>query len=268
MYYYIVDPQKISQKEFERVQNHLYSSLSEFRISGEVVRVTGLRTIQQLVENAFIHEAKTIVAVGDDQTLHQVINAIGKREIVVGYIPLIKTELGNIFGIKDIIQAAKTIASRRIEAVDLGVVNNNYFLSKLSFGTTPAGWRSINDNSFEFSFTVDDQYKASKKIIGGLIVNSRNSYADDKMSYPADGILDILLLPQISRWESFKYRAQIKDGTYDEIPKTSIVHAKKIEIHSTGLTLKVGDWVLAKTPAVIEVVPRSLKIIVGRERKF
>ncbi len=110
MYYYIVDPQQLSQKEFERVQNILYSSLSEFRISGEVVRTTGLRTVQQLVENAFSHEARTIVAVGSDETLNEVINAVGKREMVVGFIPIVASELAKIFGIKDIAHAVKTIA--------------------------------------------------------------------------------------------------------------------------------------------------------------
>src|SRR5438045_2952826 len=98
MYYYIVDPQKISQREFERVQNQLYSSLSEYRVFGEVMRVTGLRTINQLVENAFAHQAKTIVAVGSDDTLHDVINAIKGREMMVGFVPISETEIGKILG--------------------------------------------------------------------------------------------------------------------------------------------------------------------------
>src|SRR5205814_2288520 len=107
---YIVEPQKISQKEFDRVQNVLYSSLSEFRIAGEVVRSTGVRSVAQLVENAFAHEAKTIVAVGDDDTLHAVINAVNRREMVVGFIPLTESPLSDLLGVKDILQAAKTIA--------------------------------------------------------------------------------------------------------------------------------------------------------------
>src|SRR6185295_8704064 len=100
MYYYIVDPQKISQRDFERVQNILYSSLSEFRISGEVMRVTGLRSITQLVENAFAHGAKTIVAVGADGTLTDVISAVRGREIVIGFIPIVESEAGKILGVQ------------------------------------------------------------------------------------------------------------------------------------------------------------------------
>src|SRR5688572_3595107 len=102
MYYYIVDPTKLNQRQFERVQNQLYSCLSEYRISGETTRVTSLRTIPQLVDTALSHGAKTIVAVGTDETLHDVINAIGEREALIGFVPLAETELGNTLGIKNI----------------------------------------------------------------------------------------------------------------------------------------------------------------------
>ncbi|HEX9502919.1 MAG TPA: diacylglycerol kinase family protein [Patescibacteria group bacterium] len=270
MYYYIVDPQKISQKEFERVQNVLYSSLSEYKIAGEVVRVTGLRTIQQLVENAFAREAKTIVAVGSDQTLHEMINAIGKREVVVGFIPMVQSELANILGVNNISQAAKVIAFRRIEAMDLGLVNNNYyFLSKLSFGEIQTGWLPAPGKTFEIKFSADGQYQATLRVIAGIIVNSRDSQTEERMANPTDGNLDILFLPELSKWKTIQYRKQILTGHFEKIPQASVVHAKQIEILSPqGLNLKVGELIVAKSPVNISVVPHMLKMIVGRERKF
>ena len=262
MYYYIVDPQKISQKEFERVQNNLYSSLSEYRISGEIVRVTGLRTIQQLVENAFAHEAKTLVAVGTDETLHDVINAVRKRDIVIGFIPLVESEISNILGIKDIPQAVKTVANRRVENLDLGVVNDYYFLSKINFG-------SLDNNSFTLKFSADDNYQATQEIIGGVILNSRNETKEKTIGNPTDGLLDILLLPKLSKWEAFWYRRLLALGHFEEIPHASVVHVNKIEImEPLGLALKVGNRVVAKTPATITVVKDFLKMIVGKERNF
>src|SRR6185503_18052131 len=98
MYYYIVDTGKLNQREFERVQQQLYSSISEYHISGEIVRVTGIRTVKQLVETAFFHQAKTIVAVGLDETLNEIINVVGERETTVGFIPLRTTPLAEILG--------------------------------------------------------------------------------------------------------------------------------------------------------------------------
>lgn len=272
MYYYIVDPQKISQREFERVQNLLYSSLSEYRVSGEIVRSTGLRTINQLVENAFSHGARTIVAVGSDDTLHDVINAIKSREIVVGFIPIFESEIGKMLGVKNIEQAAKNIGLRRIAEFDLGSVNANFFLSKLMFGqgTSPEkGFarffslkliRSLfNLPEFEVKFSVDGQYQASTKVVSGIIINNQ----DD------EGTAEVLLLPKLSKTKTFKYRRQILSGSYKDIPEASIIHANKIEVSApAGLPLRAGGRVIAKTPATIEIHPKALKIIVSRDRKI
>lgn len=282
MYYYIVDPQKISQREFERVQNLLYSSLSQYRVSGEVMRVTGLRMINQLVENAFAHGARTIVAVGSDDTLHDVINAIRDREIVVGFIPIFDTEIGEILGIKTIANAAKTIGSRRIEELDLVSVNNNYFLSKLTFGLSTyqdSGIFSLfnfkllqslfNLPSFEIKFSVDGQYQATVSAVAGILINSRGNECAGFQSDPTDGVVDIMLLPKLSQLKILKYRKQILSGCFEQIPEASIVHANKLEISlPAGLPLRSGSRIIAKTPAVIEVRPRALKIIVGKDRKF
>jgi diacylglycerol kinase family enzyme len=271
MYYYIVDPQQLSQKEFERVQNVLYSSLSEFRISGEIVRVTGVRTIAQLVENAFAHEAKTIIAVGNDETLHETINAIGKRSIVVGFIPLLDSELGQIFGIGGLPQAVKTIAFRRIQEIDLGVVNDNfYFISKISFGLNEnRGLGKMFDlPEIEISFLVDEKFQASQTVAAGLIINSRIAN-NNQIGNPTDGLLDILLLPQISKWNTILYRRDLISGFYENIPKSSIIHAKQITLsRPLGLPLKLGNKVVGRTETKITLAPKMLKMIVGRERKF
>jgi diacylglycerol kinase family enzyme len=262
MYYYIVDPQKLPQKDFERVQNVLYSSLSEFRIAGEVVRVTGLRTIQQLVENAFAHEAKTIVAVGGDDTLHDVINAVGKREITIGFIPIVDSEMSGMLGIKDLLQAVKTIAFRRIQDMDLGLANNYSFLSKINFGLNDlTNFRSLfNLPTFEIKFSADESYQATQTVVGGVIMNSTN---------PTDGLLDVLLLPKMSNWNVLRHRSAILTGNFDQIPQASIVHVKKIEIlEPKGMPLKIGSRVVARAPAQILIQPKALKMIVGKDRNF
>jgi diacylglycerol kinase family enzyme len=272
MYYYIVDPQKISQKEFERVQNLLYSSLSEYRVSGEIVRSTGLRTINQLVENAFSHGSKTIVAVGSDDTLYDVINAVKGREIVIGFIPIFETEIGELIGVKNIQQAAKNIGLRRITEFDLGSVNGNYFISKLMFGlgTNPDkgfaklfGLKLIRSlfhlPAFEVKLSVNGQYQASTKVVSGIIISNH----DD------EGSAEVMLLPKLSKSKTFRYRRQILAGIYKDIPEASIIHASKIEVITpAGLPLRVGGRVIAKTPATIEIHPKALKIIVSRDRKI
>lgn len=280
MYYYIVDPKEFSQKSFERIQNKLYSSLSDYRISGETVRVSSLRTIPQLVEVAFAHSAKTIIAVGNDETLNDVINAVKGREVIIGFIPLQDCEMGLMLGLRSIESACKTLALRRIALLDLGGVNNNYFLNRISFGLSADGQlanffnfsalrKIFNTPSFEVKFSANNSFSGKLSVIAGLILNSRYHESPSALANPTDGVLDILLLPKLSRTTILKYRKDIAKGQFENIPQASLLHVNKMEITAPeGMPLRVGNKVLAKTPATIEVLPRALKIIVGKGRVF
>jgi diacylglycerol kinase family enzyme len=201
--------------------------------------------------------------------------------MVIGFVPIFETEVGKILGIKNVEQAAKTLGGRRIAELDLGSVNGNLFVSKLSFGILQSnnlGWfRALNFRlvknlfhlpNFEINFSVDGKYSARLKAIGGVIINSRNDTGNGH-SDPTDGILDVLLLSKLSKWNTYKFRKEILTGNFDKIPGSSMVHVKRLEIITPeGLPLRTGSRVIAKTPAAIEVLPRALKIIVGRDRKF
>lgn len=291
MYYYIVDPQNLTQRQFERVQNKLYSCLSAYKINGETSRVTSLRTISQLVDTAFAHGAKTLVAVGSDDTLTDLINAIKGREVLIGFIPLQDSEAGQILGIDDVEMGCKIIAQRRIMLLDLGLVIHppnldgptrgtrpgTLFLTKLAFGVNlphrPFDLGLIKQlfslPTFEIQFHTPD-YTATSKVVGGQIVNSRGwKCGNSRLTSPQDGILEVLSLPNLSRWSLIKYRRQIIQGCFDLVPGNSLVHVAKLEIISPeGLPLRVNNRVVAKTPAQIEVLPRAVKIITGKDRLF
>lgn len=279
MYYYIVDPQKLTQKNYERIQNRLYSSLSSFRISGETVRVSGLRTIPQLTDIAFSHGAKTIVAVGSDETLHDVINALRGRDAIIGFIPLFQTELSEVLGLANIESACRVLAGRRITQLDLGLASSFYFLSKLTFGISPSNdiksllnfgaIRKFFDlTTFEVSFSADS-YRGTLNVVGGVIINARSDESKSVLANPSDGILDVVLLPKLNKLTIIKERKNIAQGLFEKVPGSGLLHLKKIHIQSpAGLPLRVGNRVVAKTPATIEIVPRALKIIVGKDRMF
>ena len=78
-----------------------------------------------------------------------------------------------------------------------------------------------------------------------------------------------MLISKFRASTTFRHRKEILSGCFDKIPDSSLVHVKKIEIAApAGLPLRVGGRVIAKTPATIEIIPKALKIIVGKDRKF
>jgi diacylglycerol kinase family enzyme len=279
MYFYIIDPQKLNQKTFERVQNQLYSCLSENRISGELSRITTLRSMSNLVDTAFSRGAKTLVAIGTDETLQEMINAVKGRDITLGYIPIEETEMSKILGINGIDAAAKAIANRRIEMLDLGTVNQNWFLTRLTFGGGDEAenstgifnmFKKLELPAMEIKFSADEKYSGVFHAAAGTIINARDNNGGDKsLANPTDSVLDLLMVPGNSNLTQWSHKKDFANGTLENIPGCSVVHLKKIEIKSPeGMPLKAAGKVIAKVPAVIEVIPKALKMIVGRDRTF
>jgi len=278
MYYYIVDPQQQSQRSFERVQRQLYSSLSDYRVGGEMVRITGLRPMGQLVESALAKQVKTLVAIGNDETLHELINLVRGHDIVIGYIPLRPSELATYLGLPSIDTASKSIAMRRTALIDVGAVNDYLFLSRLSFGLNRQDdsfnaltllFRFLKGifevRNFEIKLLVDNSYQINNPLMSGTVINSRIG----KGINPADGKLDLALIPPMSRYKIYKYRKLIAQGLYEQIPGSSFLHIRKLEILGPeGLPLAVGNKIVAKAPATIEIIPQAVRMIVGKDRIF
>jgi diacylglycerol kinase family enzyme len=280
MYFYIIDPQRLNQKTFERVQNQLYSCLSENRISGEISRITTLRSMAQLVDTALSRGAKTLVTIGTDETLQDMINAVKGRDITLGYIPIEETEMSKILGLTGIETAAKAIASRRIEMLDLGTVNHNWFLTRLTFGggdetesSSGSGllniFKKIELPSMEIKFFADEKYYGVFRAAVGTIINARDNSGGGKgLANPTDSVLDLLMVPGGSNLTR-SHKKDLANGTLENIAGCSVVHLKKIELTGPpGMPLKAAGKVIAKVPATIEVIPKALKMIVGRDRTF
>ncbi len=281
MYYYIIDPQKTSQRDFDRVQTQLYSCLSEHRISGELTRVTPLRTVAQLVETAMLRGTTTLVAVGHDSTLQEVINSVGDREVAIGYVPVQESEMSKALGIGDVISSCRSLAQRRIAVLDVGQIQNTFFFTKVGVGVS---LESLQAKSlFDFSkfsaaaqlkpvpirMEIDGQFSVEFEVAVGGIFNTRAARGENHIADPTDGILDILLLPRISSMDAWKYRAELMNGQLEKIPGCAVMHGRKIIVSGqAGVPFFVGEKTVAKAPSVIQIATHKVKMVVGKDRMF
>jgi diacylglycerol kinase family enzyme len=194
---------------------------------------------------------------------------------------LFDTELAAILGVKNIESACKTIAARRVELLDTGTANGMPFLTKLTFGLTfdssdfgLFGMNLLGKHkdlpAFEVKFSADGKYHGSLSVTAGAVLNTRSGLCREQgIANPTDGLFDVLLLPTMTRYQIFQNRKHIQEGCFEKIPGSSLLHLKKLEILSPeGLPLRSGSKAMAKTPAIVEVRPKTLKIIVGRDRTF
>ena len=280
MHYYILDQGKLPVDKFERLQTELSGLLAEFKISGEMARVTPLRTVAELVDAAAQRGAKTLIACGSDDTFNLMLAALKGRDFILGFIPFDEeSNLAKLLGMNSVYAGVKTIAGRRLEKIDLAKIAGNYFISYLEFGVmsqqlkTASLWQSLKLLSSEpknFTVRVDDSYTVTLTGQGGLVANIRSSSSkNETIANPTDGHLDLMLLEQLTKTQVLRYRSAIVDGSLEKVPNTTIIKCKKIEfLEPRGFNLTMLGRVVAKFPSVVEIIPQRLKMIVGKNRTF
>ncbi len=280
MYYYILDPQNLDPGKFERQQVELQGLLAEFKVAGEMSRVSSLRTIQDLVETASERGAKTLIACGTDDTFNLMLSYLRGRDFTVGFVPLDEQSyLAKILGVDSLLTSVKTIAGRRLEKIDLATLGSTYFISYVEFGIGSKKLKNLNWwNSMKalsvpehkFSIRIDNSYTMEISCLGGIIANTRSSISSTStIANPTDGFLDLLILEKLNKFNILKYKQQIIEGRFEEIPHSSVIKCRKVEfLQPQGFPLTMAGRVFAKVPTAIEIIPRRLRMIVGKNRTF
>ncbi|MBU0732489.1 hypothetical protein KKC88_06460 [Patescibacteria group bacterium] len=255
MYFYFYDT-FVSEKKFEPLLGKIENRLIELGINGRTEKLTVLKNMKELIDDAIEKGAHTIVAVGDDRTLLKTINIAARhKEVLVGYIPIKeKSVFANILGVADPVEACTVVSKRLAKVIDLGIANKDYFIGSAEI--PDASKVKIEcDGKFKVSATNPD-FKLSVQNLG-------NVFSSDFKRYNArDGLLDVVISPPSSRG----LRSLLGKNTGAE--DATIFKTKKIKILSEGKSIPVilDDEVTLKTPLEITVESKKIKLIVGRDR--
>lgn len=254
MYLYLFDSFLI-KKRYKKILDKIETRITDLEISGRIVRLTILESIEEIVQEAIKKGIETIVVVGDDKTFCRAATAMANSKAVLGFIPIDKeTKLAKILGIPKEELACEIISARLIENIDLARINNYFFLS------------SVKINSAKVILKTSDYKIFPSSCINEIKISNFDFILDDKkISNPQDGLIELILKKSIPSFLSF-FKVS-KEKTLD-----SIFLLKKINIESPKkkkeVPVLIDGWKILKTPIEIEVIPNSLKVIVGRERKF
>jgi YegS/Rv2252/BmrU family lipid kinase len=83
---------------------------------------------------------------------------------------------------------------------------------------------------------------------------------------PDDGILDMTVIKKTSKFAVIRYTRKLYDGTLVDLPIVETFRGQTIRIRSTGrLYLEADGESLGHSPFVYEILPRSLRVVVGKE---
>jgi len=254
MYYYIFDI-FTNPKKYEKQVQKIEGLITELGINGKIYKLNVLKNLEDIIEEALDAGVKTVVAVGNDQTVSKIANLLINKKIILGIIPLGEPNiLAGALGIKSHLDACKIISARKIAKLDVGQVNGQYFLLSVE----------SNDKNITFDFkNYNINPLNNNKIMGVYNMNI------DQLNYkssPSDGLMEVIFAPNENSWwqKLTQKKKENKPAGLSVFPTKRLIikHKKK------PIQINIDRQRVLKTPLDIEILPKKLSVIVGKERIF
>jgi diacylglycerol kinase (ATP) len=256
----------------------------------------------ELAKEATQQGYETVVAVGGDGTIHEIVNGLyasgGLKNSVLG---IVSTGTGADYvrtvGVpREIKEACKAISEPKIRSVDLGIVEyhrkhdgnaERIFVNfcgggfdaeivrrtKTTFkslGALPAYllgalWTLATYRNKDVHLKIDGE-EIQKKICTVIMNNGR--YGGGGMNTApfadlSDGYFDVLIVDDITKPDFLISLPRLYKGTHLTHPHVQMKRAKEIEVDSKQqMALQADGELLGEVPARIRILPSALKILV------
>ena len=267
-------------------------ALEEFRQQGlHYLDVRESRNAEHLTElaRAAVHDGPDlIVSAGGDGTHHYVINGLFKSEVPLGLLPLGR---GNDFakGVGMPMQAqaaAAALLNGRVREIDLAQVGTAVYVCIAGVGFDSTVNRYANEHvqwlsgpmAYAWSLLccmreyrprqldiTADGTSFSAEILFAVVANNCSYGGGIRLAPRAnldDGMLDICIVPYMSRLELLRWLPRAYRGEHLQHPRIKYLQARKITLRATSHMELFGDGeFLQELPATIEVLPRALRVM-------
>ncbi len=253
MYIYLYDS-FLDHKKYNKTIAKIETRITDLGLNGKIVRLNPLNSISTVLNSEIKFGAKTIIGLGNNNSLNNIINAVSNlklqytnNSITIGFIPIgNNNSLANYLGINSISTACDIISNRRIKEIGLGVVNKiNYFFTEAVISNKNS---IIEINEI---YTLETKDKGSTKIINTSldpIFSKTNKHNKNKLK----------LLINEQKNNLFK----------KEKNKNSFINFNKLRIINDKEPLVLDSCVSIKNPTDINMSDKKIKLIVGKNRNF
>ncbi len=283
MYYYVLNP-AAGKGSVNRLQEKLRGRLRELGIDGEFAKTTGPGDATKMTKLAIERGYNTIVAVGGDGTVNEVVNGVTKETAAVGIVPVGASNLlASRLGITGWQHACEVLAARRLTSFGLIAAGQNFFLSTLTLGfetdldkqvdTDPdsttgsrigkfvRGWGQASGyDPLACRITIDGNLQLEAPVFSLSVTNQKfdNPLAANR--------LQVTLIDKPSRrqmttqlWTMLK-RDKLEDGV-------TRFMAKRVVIETTPATgLMIDGKVAGRTPIAIRLTERQIRFITEKQQ--
>ncbi len=245
MYLYVYD-EFVQDRKYERELSLIETRVTDLGIAGKIARLALFRDARELIQDEIRRGATTVVAVGNDQTLRKVIDAVADPNIVVAIIPLgPDNAIADILGVPQGVAACDILSARLVDDLDGGSVNGMRFL------------HVVTAEGVQPSCTIEGNYTLTPMRSSKLFIRNLAASADLGTANPTDGKLEFVMQTPERTW-------LVK--TVDRV--TSIPFTHLLLKSASQMRLLVDGEEISGTEFDIKVLPRQMRIVTGKERKY
>lgn len=245
MYCYLYDDYLQGNKRYERELLQVENRLTDLGIAGKISRLALFRNAEEMIRDEIDRGVKTVVVLGNDDTVRKLLDVISESDVTLGLIPFgPKNELARLLGIPHGVAACDVLSARRVEQMDIGTINGRKFIA----GVTVPNFRAE-------LMCNDGKYRIVPTSHADLQITNLADVTD-----PCDGLLEANIRASVRRgWGPF---AKHKETN-------SILPFKFLAIRSDKPIAAYADGEeMQGTRFDIGVEPLTLKVIIGKERAF
>ena len=149
MYIYLYD-NFLRNKKYDSIIKTIEIRLTDYGIAGKILRLNNFIDVKQIVDSEISRGAKTVVIVGNNETFGNVLSRSATCDVNFGFIPIGNdNSIADVLGIPVGVEACDVLSRRRVENLDVGWMNNRYFVSQLHI--FPARLEVEYDEKFKVS---------------------------------------------------------------------------------------------------------------------
>jgi len=181
------------------------------------------------------------------------------------------------------IEAAKILAARKIELLDIGQVNKRFFITSVEIGfeaehktrkdvvqenISPfvAARRTKKFKPQPVKVWMDTDYRISSNLFNLSIINIAE---DSRMAEILTGAGRRFAICMVPYSEELMNKSRlIAQRKYDKLPNASVFHASHVRVEGPRTVKVATDGVLYDhLPVDMQVIPETLRVIVGKRAK-
>ncbi len=245
MYCYLYDEFIQENKRYERELLQIENRLTDLGIAGKISRLALFRNAEEMIRDEIDRGVKTVVVLGNDDTVRKLLDVISESDVVLGIIPIgSKNELARLFGIPLGVAACDVLSARRVEQIDMGTINGRKFIT------------GVHVPNFKAELMCNDgKYR--------IVPTSRADLQIDNLAEvtnPCDGILKANIRASVKTgWGPFARRRETN----------SILPFRFLAIRSEKPIAAYADGQeMQGTRFDIGIEPMTLRVIIGKQRAF